>query len=165
MSEGTAGIRIRPMASGDREFILGLAERLAAVGGPPWRDPAAMAAFHRRSLEATAAEAREDAAVLVAEAGDGAEREAGERLGVIHFTTTTDPFTGERQGYVTVLAVAAAAEGHGVGRALMAAGEAWAPARGYRLLALDAFAGNARARSVCARLGYQEESAALAKPL
>jgi ribosomal protein S18 acetylase RimI-like enzyme len=47
----------------------------------------------------------------------------------------------------------------------MEAGEAWARGRGYRLLTLDVFAGNERARSFYRRLGYGEDSLSMAKEL
>ena len=48
---------------------------------------------------------------------------------------------------------------------LMAGAEAWARARGFRVLTLDVFAANARARAFYARLGYLEQTLKLAKPL
>ena len=53
----------------------------------------------------------------------------------------------------------------GVGQALMAAAEAWARGRGYRLLSLHVFDGNVRAREFYARLGYQPDIRKLIKPL
>jgi len=63
------------------------------------------------------------------------------------------------------LAVAAHAEGAGVGQALMCAAEGWARAQGYRLIVLDTGAANARARALYARRGYTEESVRLVKIL
>jgi hypothetical protein len=48
---------------------------------------------------------------------------------------------------------------------LAEAGEAWARQRGYRVLALAVFAGNARARSFYGRLVYSEGSLSMVKDL
>src|SRR5436305_9075452 len=55
-------------------------------------------------------------------------------------------FTGETVGYVSVVAVTAAAAGAGVGRRLMLAAEEWAGQHGCTLVTLAVFAGNAAAR-------------------
>lgn len=94
-----------------------------------------------------------------------AVEENGERLGFIRLETRSDHFTGEKRGYVSEIAVAEDGESRGVGRTLMEAGEAWARDRGYRLLTLDVFAGNARARAFYRRLGYGEDSLSMAKEL
>ena len=50
------------------------------------------------------------------------------------------------------------AQGAGVGRALMAAAEAWAAARGDTFITLNVFDANRRARAVYHRLGYVPET-------
>ena len=57
-----------------------------------------------------------------------------------------------------MIAVSDAAEGHGVGGALMRAAEAWTRAQGYSRLTLNVFEGNERARGVYARFGYRIET-------
>ena len=52
------------------------------------------------------------------------------------------------------LCIAPAAQGSGAGRGLMAAVEAWARARGYREIRLDAFSLNPQALRMYDRLGY-----------
>ena len=64
-----------------------------------------------------------------------------------------------------MLAVAEAAQGAGVGGALMVAVEDWARAQGFRLICLDVFVNNARARAFYAKHGYQDDSLRLTKPL
>lgn len=160
MSQQRRGlIRTRPMQPEDRDFLLALAERLAAMGMPEWRDPGAMRAFHRRYAEAMLSGKGPGELLLVA------EDEAGTPLGVVHVTGEESGLTGEAQGYLATLAVTEEAEGQGVGRALMAAAEEWARERGYRLLALEVFAANQRARAFYQRLGYQEETLKLVKEL
>ena len=48
---------------------------------------------------------------------------------------------------------------------LMEAAEDWARRQGFRLIALDVFANNRRARGFYARQGYQDDSLRLTKPL
>lgn len=66
---------------------------------------------------------------------------------------------------MSVVAVTAAAAGAGVGRRLMLAAEEWAGQHGCTLVTLEVFAGNAAARAVYARLGYQARTPKLAKQL
>jgi GNAT superfamily N-acetyltransferase len=48
---------------------------------------------------------------------------------------------------------------------LLAAAEDWARAQGFRLIGLDVFANNRRARAFYARLGYQDDSLRVTKAL
>jgi GNAT superfamily N-acetyltransferase len=64
-----------------------------------------------------------------------------------------------------VLAVIEVAEGRGVAARLMQAAEDWGRQRGFRLICLDVFANNQRARTFYARHGYLDDSLRLAKPL
>ncbi len=63
------------------------------------------------------------------------------------------------------MVVAPGGEGRGAGRALMAAAEEWARGRGYRLLTLNAFSRNTRARRLYERLGYGEDMVKYVKEL
>jgi GNAT superfamily N-acetyltransferase len=111
------------------------------------------------SIDEALSGARADAVVFVAVSV------AGEPLGFIHLHGASDFFTGEPHGHVSDIVVASAAEGRGVGQALMAAAEDWARQLGYRLLSLHVFAGNTRARSFYERLGYGPDIVKLIKPL
>ena len=64
--------------------------------------------------------------------------------------------------YVIVhrLCVSPAAQGRGVGRWLMSAVEAWACARGYRAIRLDAFSLNPHALRMYTGLGYERRGEA-----
>jgi GNAT superfamily N-acetyltransferase len=57
-----------------------------------------------------------------------------------------------------MLAVTEAAEGHGVGAALLRAAEEWTTEQGYTKVTLNVFDGNARARRAYERAGYQVET-------
>ena len=136
----------------DRDFVLSTAERLAAFGPPPWRTDAEVVLGETRRLEAHFESADPGERLLVA------ETDGGRRLGFIHLESRQDYFTLEEYGHVGILAVAQEAEGKGVGALLMRAAEGWARERGYRLLTLNVFEDNRRARSVYEHLGYRVET-------
>ena len=153
----SSSVLVRPFAPGDREAVLALAPRLV-VGSAPWRSRQGMLAAARRWLAGSIDGVGADAVVLVAECDDGRVVGVASVARQIHFT-------GEPEAYLGELAVAEEAEGRGAGRALMAAAEGWAWARGLGVLTLETGAANARARGFYARLGHAEESVRLAKQL
>lgn len=145
---GSDELIIRPATAADRAFALGLVPRLRAFGPSPLRSSEDLDGAERRTLEAAFDQLPEGAVLLVAEhPRDGA-------LGIAYAVTATDYFTQEAHGHLSIIAVAEVGEGRGVGRALMAEVEEWAAGRGYRLLTLSVFDGNARARAVYERNGY-----------
>lgn len=155
-------LQIRPATAADTDFINGFVGRFAESGALPWRDPALMANFHANGVAQAAAQARAPEAghqVLIATDNDG------QPLGFIYLHSQRTGLTGEEQGYVSILSVTQEAEGRGVGRALLAAGEAWAREQGFRHLALDTFGDNTHARAVYVHLGFAEESLRLVKGL
>lgn len=155
----TSPITIRRATPEDRKWILDLAPRLHDFGPPPYRPRDVMDRAVVASIDGALTGATPGADVLVAEGADGAP------LGFVHLHGARDFFTGEEHGHVSDIVVKADAEGRGVGQALMAAAEAWARGRGYRLLSLHVFDGNARARTFYAGLGYQPDISKLIKPL
>jgi GNAT superfamily N-acetyltransferase len=152
-------VRIRPASARDGSWILPLAPRLHDFGPPPYRARGQMDRAVVASISQALSGASPDASVLVAESP------AAEPLGFVHLHSAIDFFTGERHGHVSDIVVMEAAEGRGVGQALMAAAEDWARNLGYRLLSLHVFDGNARARSFYERLGYRPDIVKLIKPL
>ncbi len=152
-------LQLRPATSADREAVLALVPRLRAFGPVPLRSPDALDGAERAALAAALADPRADAAVLVAVEGDGPA------LGVVYVHEATDYFTGETHGHVGILVVAAAAEGRGVGRALLAAAEAWSTSRGHRFVTLNVFAANDRARAVYERVGFAPDTVRYYKAL
>jgi GNAT superfamily N-acetyltransferase len=151
-------VTIRRAGPEDREWILGQAPRLHDFGPPPYRPREVMDRAVVASIDGALSGAPGAEVLVAVSAG-------GERLGFVHLHGATDFFTGEPHGHVSDIVVAPAAQGGGVGQALMAAAEAWARGRGYRLLSLHVFDGNARAREFYARLGYQPDIRKLVKPL
>lgn len=107
------------------------------------------------------AEEGADWAVFVAEDPEG----DGHPLGFLHVHTARDFFTGEEHGHVSDVVTAPGEEGRGVGRALMAAGEQWSRDRGHRLLTLNVFDDNVRARSLYERLGFAADTTKMVKIL
>lgn len=90
---------------------------------------------------------------------------AEDRGTVVGFVSVTERnhFTGEVEGYVGELALADTGTRSGIGRALMAAAEAWARGRGLRRLSLETGAANRAARAFYAALGYAEEDVRLSR--
>ncbi len=153
-------IIIRPADPADTEFLSSLSPRLSGVPGPSWHDLAAMEGFQVRYMAETfAPAAREEASTLIAWSSDG------RRLGYIHVRPGKDGVSDEPCGYVSLLALTEEAEGKGIAGRLMDAAEAWARARGYRLLSLDVFADNRRAIDFYGRRGFKRETIRMVKPL
>ncbi len=148
---------IRAATVGDTAGILELAPRLAE-GVAGWRDQAQALAAGRRWLEdSLAAAAAGEGTVLVAAGGDAV-------LGVISIRPSRH-FTGEHDGYIGELAVAASASRRGIGRALVEAANAWAAGHGLVNLTLHTGAANTAARAFYAALGFAEEEVRLTRAL
>jgi GNAT superfamily N-acetyltransferase len=145
--------RIRSARPADRVFILALVPRLAdGFPLPGWRTPEevvrAETAILARALEALPAGTE----LLVAETS------AGALGGFVYLEQHLDYFRQAPHAHVSVLAVAAAAEGQGVGRLLLEAAEGWSREQGLGMLTLNVFVGNSRARAVYERLGFEPET-------
>jgi GNAT superfamily N-acetyltransferase len=151
-------LRLRPARPADLPFLLSLAPRLAESGVPPWRRPAHVVEAERQALARALEAGSPDAPILIAEADDAP-------LGFVYLETQVDFFTGRSHAHVAVLAVTDAAQGHGVGQALLSAAEDWARDRGYPFISLNVFTENARARRVYERLGYGAETLRYVKTL
>ena len=150
-------IRVRPYATSDSEFVLGLAPRLA-IGIPPWRDQQKMIETARGWITESIEQHGEKTMVFVV------ENEQSNRLG---FATVSHSahFTGVGQAYVGELVSDEAVEGQGVGKALAQACEQWAREQGYSMLSLTTGAANQRALGFYRHLGYQDEDVTLVKLL
>ena len=152
-------IHVRLATDSDKAGLLALAPRLAE-GVAPWRDQGEAMAAGRRWLEdSLAAMAAGDGAVFVAADGDG-----DGVAGVISIRPTRH-FTGERDGYIGELAVAAHASRRGTGRALIDAADGWARDHGLANLTLHTGAFNAGARAFYTALGFAEEEVRLTRPV
>ena len=108
---------IRPAEPGDAAFITGMARRLAEVSGLP--------GLPREATDGFAADGCRQAVAAIGQPGHAvliACTDAGEPLGFVHAQLDASAFTGETIGYVSVVAVSAAAAGGGIGRRLTCIG-------------------------------------------
>jgi GNAT superfamily N-acetyltransferase len=151
-------IAIREGTAADRDFVIDTARRFAAFGPPPWRPEAEVVAGEVRCLDEFFDGRLQGPALLIAEDG-------GSPVGFAFVEPAVDYFSGERHGHLGMIAVTAQAEGRGAGGALMRAVERWARDCGYSRLTLNVFEGNARARQVYQRFGYQVETVRYVKIL
>ena len=151
LSIDPSSVSVRDAEAEDREFVLALVPQLHAFGPPPWRDARQMKAVDERVIRDVLEGRSPGARVLIAEDG------RGRRVGFIHLCEEVD-YYGGACGHVGDVVVAPEARGRGVGKALMAAGEEWARARGYRMLTLNVFLGNEKARGLYEELGFRPET-------
>ena len=159
---------IRTATAADRDFVLAMADRLVSFDVPAFRkkdelaegDRRALAAWFDRlrddGLEARSAEA--DEAMFVAEID-------GRPAGCAYLVTLVDYFNQRPHAHLSVLAVAAEAEGKGVGSALLDRSQEWARERGSDRLTLSALVTNSRARALYERRGFSGEYIRYVLPL
>jgi GNAT superfamily N-acetyltransferase len=150
---------IRPAHPDDRAAVLELVPRLRAFGLPPLRPAEALDAGERRTLERFF-DAPSDAVRLWVAEGPG-----GVILGAAYAERAVDYFTGEVHGHLGILAVAAEAEGRGIGRRLIAAVEGWAVDERFRFVTLHVFPANAHAVAFYERSGYRPDTVKYVKVL
>ncbi|MGH9386077.1 MAG: GNAT family N-acetyltransferase [Vicinamibacterales bacterium] len=151
-------MNIRDATSADRAFVLDLASRLASFEIPSWRTREEVVEGERRVLEAWFDEPLEDQAMFVAELD-------GQRAGCAFLLTEIDYFNLRPCAHLSVLAATAAAEGRGVGSALLDRSVEWARARGSDRLTLSALVTNTRARGLYERRGFSGEYIRYVLPL
>ena len=150
-------MNIRAARPTDEAALLELADRLTSFELPPWRRPEEIATADARDMLAAMRDGAADNEVWIAE-------QSGRVAGCLHILATTD-FFGRRHAHISVIATTEAAEGSGVGRALLDHADAWARRRGLALLTLNVFAANARARRFYEKAGWTPEMLKYAKPL
>ena len=156
---GVDWFTLRDARAADRSAILALVPRLRAFGPSTLRTPEALDAGERRVLERFFDAPVNGTALVVAERADGVV------IGAAFAEEEIDYFTQEANGHLGILVVAAAAEGRGVGRALIANFERWAQAAGHRFVTINVFATNARAAQLYERAGYEPDTLRYAKTL
>jgi len=151
VSDGMAAFRLRPGGDEDADFLERMAPRLAAQSHLPWHDDATILAFQRAYIAEAVQEARKDGLYLVAEDPDR------KPIGVVLACAAKDEISGEPAGMLRILVVDETQEGKGVAHSLMVAVEGWVRGRGYRLLLLDVFAANSRARDFYGKRGFRPD--------
>ncbi|MGE0042010.1 MAG: GNAT family N-acetyltransferase [Vicinamibacterales bacterium] len=134
----------------DLAAILALLPRLAAFDLPPGREARDLWAGDADLVRRWARGEQDDCFALVAGEGPALDGVAVVRL-------QPEPLSHAPGAHLEVLAVAAAAEGRGLGAALLEAAQAEAAARGARSMTLHVFAVNARARRLYERAGFTGE--------
>ena len=149
-SNAPTRVAIRSATAADRRFLVRLADRLADFEPPPGRTRADIAEADRQALLEGLDRPRAGSALFVAEYD-------GTPAGCLLLWTLEDYFTRTTHAHISVVAVTKAAEGRGVGRALMAHAEAWARAQGHDRITLSVFENNGRARALYDRVGYATE--------
>jgi len=151
-------LSIRPATPDDRPFVLDLAERLVAFDVPTWREKPELVEGDRRALRHWFDHFSPDEAMFIAELD-------GVPAGCAYLVTLVDYFNEIPHAHLSVLAVAAAAEGKGVGSALLDQAVAWARARQSDRLTLSALVTNSRARALYERKGFGGEYIRYVLPL
>ena len=152
-------IAIREGTEADRDFVVDTARRFAAFGPPPWRSALEVVGGEVRCLDDFFDGRLDGRRLLIA------EHPGGDPLGFVFLEPATDYFSGDRHGHIGMIAVSERAEGQGAGAALMRAAEEWARANCFPKVTLNVFEGNARARAVYERFGYQVETLRYVKPI
>ncbi|PJJ54460.1 GNAT family N-acetyltransferase [Hymenobacter chitinivorans] len=144
-----SALHIRPATAADEAFIRAVMPRLVEFGPPAWRDAAQLTATDLAVLLEAVLQPTPGHSVFVAE-------QHQQPLGLMQLTINTD-FYQQEHAHLADLVVAPAAEGQGVGRALLEYAESWARARGYHWLTLSVFAQNTHARAIYERAGFGQD--------
>jgi GNAT superfamily N-acetyltransferase len=152
-------LEIRLAQLGDRPGIVRLLPRLHAFGEVPLRTAEQLDEGERRTIDRYFDRKPASAWLWIAVGS-----EAG-ILGFAYAESAIDYFTQETHGHLGILAVSAAAEGKGVGRALLGTVEEWARENRFRFLTLNVFEGNTRARHFYANAGFAPDIIRCVKPL
>lgn len=145
---------IRPYEPRDRSSVLALAPRIS-TGVAPWLNSddgvAALVGFAKHDVDQPDSD---ESVVLVAQTRQGV---------VVGFASAEQQshWSGQREAYVGLLAVAEDAEGNGVGRELVGSLTSWARQHGVCRVTLDTGTANRHAREFYAGLGFEEESVRL----
>lgn len=151
-------IQIRPFREDDRAFYKAIMPRIVPAQPPPTRDPVAIARYLDQHATDERAYPADTELFIAVDA-------AGQSVGLIAIRPDREHFSGEPQAYIELVAVTEAAEGAGVGRALMTHADRWARERGLDQITLDVFATNAGAIAFHQRVGYQPDSIRMGRSL
>lgn len=139
--------------------MISLADRLVdGFDAPAHRSKAELIEGDRRALTEWFNHPRDGEAMYVAELD-------GKPAGVAYLVTMIDYFNLRPHAHLSVLAVDKAAEGKGVGSALLDACEQWARSCASDRLTLSALVTNSRARTLYERRGFSGEYIRYVLPL
>jgi len=150
-------LAIRAATTADAPALLALSQRMANFDLPPWRTPAEITEADGSAMVTALSGGDPDSEVFIAE-------RHGAVAGCLHLVVTAD-FFGRAHAHISVIATSEAAEGSGVGRALIAFADNWARQRRLPIITLNVFATNARARRLYEQAGFEVELLKYAKQL
>lgn len=145
--------RIRPATPDDLEAMLEILPRLAEFELPARRRAEDLWGGDAETLRCWATKGGHDDALVVLVADHDDEGVVGVAL----VRLQPEFMSREPSAHLEAIGVSPVADGHGVGRRLLAAAEAAALDRGACSMTLHVFANNERARSVYERTGYAGE--------
>ena len=151
-------IIIRGARKADMPFIRSLSPILAAGAKLDWHKGETIQKFQDTYIADMLADTAVQNSTLVAE-------KEGTLAGFIHVRESKDDISGEACATVPLLAVAANAQGSGIGKLLMQAAENWSKAQGFRLLHLEVFSTNDQARRFYDSLGFKPDTINMIKLL
>ena len=151
-------LSIRSAQESDRAFIFELSPRLAEVVKLAWHSDNSVQNMQDDYITEILDKKSVPQITLIAEKSEIP-------LGFIHVCSHKDSISEEICGTVPLLAVSPSAQNIGVGRLLMEAAENWAKEQGYRLLHLEVFANNDKARGFYQNIGFMPETLHMIKPL
>lgn len=150
-------ISVRSFIPQDKEFVLSLVSRFSEFELPKWRQTDEIDNTNRAALAKAMEQLEPESAIFVA------EDETTGPVGFIHLQTRIDYFSGEKQGYISDIAVDSSCEGRGIGRMLLGTAENWSREKGYALLTLFVFAGNTHAQQIYEKSGFAQDIIRYAK--
>jgi ribosomal protein S18 acetylase RimI-like enzyme len=157
----TAGVRIRAAVPADVEALLSLMQALYLEDGTKPLETAAA----RRALEELLATPQLGRVWVAADGEQAGVGSGADASGPVAYVALTFGFSLEwhgRDAFIDELYVAPRWRGQGVGRALLDLAEREARAMGVRAIHLEVEPGNARARAVYERAGYEDNERRLA---
>jgi len=154
----TTEITIRDAHHRDYGFIFKLSPDLAKVADLTWHNDSVVAKMQDDYIAQMLNQTSVAHITLIAE-------NSSQSLGFIYVCEHKDSISNEICGTVPLLAVTKQAQGMGVGKLLMKGAENWSKQQGYRLLHLEVFANNEKAKGFYNNLGFEPETLHMVKPL
>lgn len=149
---------IRSAIESDHPFIFKLSPYLAEVAQLEWHTDAVVDKMQYEYIAEMLAEASEPNSTFIAELKN-------ESVGFIHVRLHKDSISGETCATIPLLAVSPKSQGFGVGKLLIAKAEIWAKEFGCRLLHLEVFANNEKAKNFYQKSGFKSETVHMIKTI
>ncbi len=151
-------VAIREAQESDYAFIFELSPYLAEVAELEWHKDDDVKAMQNQYITEMLAPTSKPTRTFIAEANNIP-------LGFIHVRTHKDSITGETCGTIPLLAVSPDSQGSGLGTLLIEHAEVWAKNLGCRLLHLEVFANNTKAKRFYQNIGFKAETLHMKKTI